>query len=273
MISGIGRTAGPGVVRIALLLVVIARSARLSAQAAEPDPHTAQPQRPTVANHAGTVATGWLEIEAGIELDRYDTDSHGGLAPMLAKIGLAPRVQLELQAPLVWVPEGGGTGVGDFSAGVKFRVADDAPIVGDLAILPSIKMPTGSIDVGTGTGTTDVAVLIISTREFGPVTLAVNAGYTHRSGDGTRAPRYATVWTASFSGPVHGRLGWGAELYGYPATPGPAGGDSIVAILAGPTITLQKWLVVDFGVIEPISGPQPHAFLAGLTYNVGRLWK
>ena len=26
------------------------------------------------------------------------------------------------------------------------------------------------------------------------------------------------MWTASFGGPARGRLGWGAELFGYPAT-------------------------------------------------------
>ena len=29
------------------------------------DPHAAQPERPTVATHAGTVARGWFEIETG----------------------------------------------------------------------------------------------------------------------------------------------------------------------------------------------------------------
>ena len=42
------------------------------------------------------------------------------------------------------------------------------------------------------------------------------------SGDGTLAPRNASVWTASFGGPARGRSGWVAELYGYPATSGPA---------------------------------------------------
>jgi len=36
-----------------------------------PDPHEAQPERPTVATHAGTVAPGWVEFEAGSEFDRY----------------------------------------------------------------------------------------------------------------------------------------------------------------------------------------------------------
>src|SRR5207248_820985 len=35
------------------------------------DPHEVQPERPTVATHAGTVAPGWIELEWGSEWDRY----------------------------------------------------------------------------------------------------------------------------------------------------------------------------------------------------------
>ena len=232
-----------------------------------------QPQRPTVATHAGTVSRGWIEIETGTEFDRYDDQSHGGLAPILAKIGLAPRIQLELQAPVVWAPGPGGSGVGDFSVGVKFRIVEDASVVGDFAVLPSIKMPTGSSDLDTGTGTTDFGVLFISSHALGPVAMDLNFGYTRRSGDGTQVPQNATLWAASFGGPARGPVGWVAEVYGYPATSGPAGDDSIVAFLVGPTIRLQRWLVADVGVIVPITGPQPRAFYAGVTYNAGRLWK
>ena len=260
------------IARTAGVLLVLAIAARAAAQTPPVDPHAVQPQRPTVATHAGTVAPGWLEIEAGMELDRYDDSSRGGSAPVLFKIGLAPRVQLELSAPVVRPPGSGTTGIGDFTIGVKMRLLDDAPVVGDLAILPSLKLPSGSADSGTGTGTTDVNFLLISSHKLGAVSMDLNVGYGRRGGDGTLTPRNATLWTASFGGPAHGWLGWVGELYGYPATSGPAGADSIVAVLAGPTFTVREWLVLDTGVIVPVAGPQPRAFYAGVTYNVGRLW-
>jgi hypothetical protein len=232
-----------------------------------------QPQRPTVATHAGTVARGWIEFEAGTEVDHYDDDAVGNVSPVLAKIGLAKRTQLELQAPVVWAPGDGGSGVGDFSVGVKFRLLDDAPLVADLAVLPSVKIPTGSRDAGTGTGTVDVGILLISSHELGPVAMDLNVGYTRRSGDGTAAPKNATIWTASFGGPAYGPIGWVAELFGYPATGGFTGGDSTVAFLTGPTFRIQRWLVLDAGVILPVRGPLPRAFYTGLTYNTGRLWQ
>src|SRR5882757_3386833 len=99
----------------------------------------------------------------------------------------------------------------------------------------------------------------------------INAGYTRRSGDGSDAPRNARVWTMSFGGPAHGRLGWTAELYGYPGTSGPSGSKPIEAFLVGPTLQLRKFLVLDAGYIAPLAGPQPRAVYAGVVYNVGRL--
>jgi hypothetical protein len=258
---------------LAVFSLCLVWSASVAAQASQPDPRAVQPQRPTVATHAGTVARGWIEFEAGTEVDHYDDDSHGDVTSVLAKIGLARTMQLELQAPLVWAPGAGGSGVGDFSIGVKFRLLEDAPVVADFAVQPIVKFPTGSHDVGTGTGTVDVGILLISSHDLGPVAMDLNVGYTRRSGDGTAAPKNATVWTASFGGPGYGPIGWVAELYGYPATSGVAGGDSTLAFLVGPTFRIQRWLILDAGMILRVRGPQPRAIYTGLTYNAGRLWK
>jgi hypothetical protein len=262
-----------GIVAPVVFVSLLASPAPLLAQTPELDPHAVQPQRPTVATHAGTVATGWLEIETGTELDRYADTSRGVVSPVLAKVGLAPRLQLEVQALIVNPAGEDATGIGDSTIGVKWRLVEGAPAIGNFAILASVKVPSGSADVGTGTDTTDLNLLLISSHKLGPVAMDLNLGYTRRGGDGALAPRNASVWTASFGGPARGWLGWVAELYGYPGTSGPAGADTIVAFLAGPTIAVREWLVLDVGGIVAIAGPQPRALYAGLTYNVGRLWK
>jgi hypothetical protein len=235
------------------------------------DPHAVQPERPTVATHAGTVAPGWVEIEAGVERDRFDPTSVGYDAPILVKIGLAPRVQLGLFG--AWArPAPGVNGLGDVGANVKWRLLDDAPIVGDFAVLGSAKFPTGSASSGTGTGTTDGSLLAISSHDFGPFSLDVNAGYTWRTGNGTVAPTSSSLWAVSAGGPFSGQLGWALECYGYPGTSGLAGKAPIVAALGGPTFLVRPWLELDAGAIVPIEGPQPHAFYAGGVYNVGRHW-
>ena len=229
-----------------------------------------QPERPTVATHAGTVAPGFLEIESGAEWDRI-AGATSLSSPTVFKIGVASHLQLGMLAPLIRPPSG-SVALGDVAAGVKWRLADDAPVLGDFALLPTIKFPTGSSSRGTGTGTTDVALYAISSRQFGDVAVDLNVGYTHRSGDGTVAPTNATLWTVSFGGPFADPFGWTVEWFGYPATSGPAGQPSTVALLAGPTVLVREWLSLDAGLIVPVSGPQPHALYAGVVYNVGRLW-
>jgi len=247
-------------------------TSRLAAAAdSAKDPHAAQPERPTVATHAGTVAPGWLEIEAGVERDRVDPSASLVSTPTVFKVGLAPRVQLSLFGTAIRPPSA-SIGIGDVAAGVKWRLVDDAPILGDFAVLPALKFPTGSVGTGTGTGTTDVSLLLISSHQFGDVAMDLNAGYTRRSGNGANAPTSATLWTASFGGPFAGPVGWVAECYGFPATGGPSGLASIVALLGGPTLTVEPWLVFDAGVIIPVTGPQLRALYAGAVYNVARMW-
>ncbi|MEP7064954.1 MAG: transporter [Gemmatimonadota bacterium] len=235
------------------------------------DPHAAQPERPTVATHAGTVAPKWVELETGVERDNRH-GAHTFFMPTVLKVGIAPRVQLELASSFVHLSGASPdySGFGDASAALKWRMLEKAPVVGDFAIQPSLKLPSGSAQHGTGTGTTDVGLLLISSHEFGEYALDINAGYTRRGGDGTEAPRDATLWTVSAGGPVYRSLGWVAELFGYPGTTGPAGSAGTVSFLTGPTLEVEKWLVLDLGAIIPMGGPAPHSFYAGLTWNIGR---
>ncbi len=218
------------------------------------------------------MAPGWTEIETGVELDRL-SGAHTLLTPTTLKIGLGQRVQLSLVDTFVRntgnLPA--ASGLGDAVLGIKWRLAENLPVAGDFAVLPSIKLPTGSVRRQTGTGTTDAGLLLISSHQLGGVSLDVNAGYVRRSGDGSNAPRTATLWTVSSGLPVAGALGWAAEVYGLPATSGPAGQSSIVALLTGPTVQIHRWLAVDAGIIVPLKGPQPHALYAGLVWNIGRL--
>jgi hypothetical protein len=249
-------------------LLVLLLAAPLSAQS--PDPHAAQPERPTVATHAGTVAPRWLEIETGLEYDRVSGQGDAAQVPLLFKLGLARRLQLSVLLPFL-SPSAGTIGTGELSVGLKWRLLEGAPVLGNFAILPAIKLPTGAAAEGRGTGTTDASLLLISSHALGPVAMDLNAGITRRSGDGSEAPKTATVWTASFGGPLAGPSGWVAEVYGYPGTKGPAGSANIVALLAGPTLEVRPWMVLDLGGILPITGPQPYALYTGLTWNIGKL--
>jgi hypothetical protein len=272
-----------GTIAVAVLIamtVVVATAPAARAQSAPParsdssagghDPHAVQPERPTVATHAHTVAPGWFEVETGVERDQ-SAGATSLVEPSTLKLGLTNDTQLSLFGPFVR-PAGTPAGIGDWSVGVKWRLLDDALVVGDFALMPAVTFPTGSSSGGRGTGTTGASLLLISSHDFGDYSIDLNVGYTRRSGGGQAAPVNATLWTASFGGPLAGALGWTAECYGYPATSGPAARSSIVALLGGPTYLAKPWLAFDTGIIVPLTGPQPHAVYAGATYNIGRLW-
>lgn len=250
---------------LAALLLLLAATA-----SAQQDPRAVQPERPTVATHAYTVAPGYLEIEAGVQVAQPEGGTQFG-APVVAKIGIVPRLQLELQGGYVRNAAPGATiaGLTDVAVALKQRVLDAAPLVHDFSVQGSIKLATGAHDVGTGT--TDLSLLLISSRPIGPAELDLNVGYTHRSGDGSTVPTSATLLTASLGSPIRGRVGGVAELFGYPGTGGPAGTSPQVGFLFGPTLQLAPWLVLDAGAILNVRNLGANAFYAGATYNAGRI--
>jgi hypothetical protein len=262
--------------RALCLLIALTAGARMAAgqgsgkDSVVRDPHAVQPERPTVATHAGTVARGWVELEEGGEWDKSTDGTRSFTAPTNLKIGLGSRTQLNLMFNILRATSvrGGNLSFGDLTIGVKYRIVDDDRLLGDFAILPALKFPTGQESAGAGTGTTDFSLLLISSRQLGPVAMDLNIGATRRSGDGSRAPIASKVWTASFGFPVLGNLGWVAELFGYPRTTGMA---ATAAFLTGPTFTARDWLAFDAGVIAPITGAQPKAAYAGLVWNLGCL--
>ena len=255
----------------ALSLALLAITAPLGAQSeatdsAARDPHAVQPERPTVATHAGTVARGWIELEQGAEWDKAEDGTKSLLTPSNLKIGLASHAQLNLLFALIRNP-GDGLQMSDITVGVKYRIVDDDRILGDFAVLPMVKFPTGASSVSTGT--TDFSLLLISSRQIGPVAFDLNVGQTRRTGDGTDAPKLASIWTASFGFPVSGPLGGVLEFFGFPRTTGPLGSKAIAAMLVGPTFLVREWLSVDAGTIVPLTGPQPRAFYTGFVWNFG----
>ncbi|MCX6550639.1 MAG: transporter [Acidobacteria bacterium] len=257
-------------------LAVIAGVAGVAAaQGADPpDPRAAQPERPTVATHAYTVAPGIVEVETGFQYQHPDPSTGLFALPVVFKIGLTNRIQLDL-AP-GWLrgtdSSGAHAGLTDLVIGAKLRVLDNAPVLGAFSVQPSVSLATGSTAQGTGIGTTSGTLLLISSHTIGGVALDLNFGYTHRGGEGTYAPKDATGWTVSTGIPVSGRLGWAAEIFGYPRTSGLSGEPGIVGFLTGPTFAVQKSLVLDAGVVVNITGYGGTAVYGGVTWNMGRIW-
>ena len=239
-----------------------------------PTPRAAQPERPTVATHAYAVAPGYVELEAGFQRQQQGTLANRLAVPLLLKIGLGERVQLDLAPGLLRDAQGGRakSGITDVVVGVKWRLTDDAPVIGAFAMQGTVSLPTGSPQAGRGSGKAAVNLLAISSHRFGPLSLDINAGYTRLGGESDVAPRDSTVWTVSTGFPIAGRTGWVAELYGFPGTSGPNGQPPVVAALTGPTLTLSPSVVLDAGATFDVSRFGGTAVYTGLTWNIGRAW-
>jgi hypothetical protein len=185
--------------------------------------------------------------------------------PTLLKFGVAPRLQFDVMVTTVRPSSAQPLSVGDASIAAKWRLLEDAPLVGDFALQPSLKFPTGSAARGTGTGTTDASLLAISSHVIGPVALDINVGYTRQRARGNAST--AMLWTVSTGTTVAGPWALAAELFGLPGFASPPS----VGLLAGPTCAIHPWLVADAGFIAHIAGDQSPGLYAGLTWNVGSL--
>jgi hypothetical protein len=213
----------------------------------------------------------YVEIETGVQGDRADEGGRTYSVPTVTKIGLTSHMQLNLNTPAFASGPGQSGGIGDVSVGLKWRLLDDHAVLGDFALLPAIKFPTGSTTKGTGSGTVDVGITAIASYDIHGVSMDLNAAYTRIGGTGSSAPSSAALWTASFGFPVSGHLSWVAEVFGQPTIDG-SGTPSTAAFLTGPTYLVSTTFNVDAGVIAPFHGNLPNSVYAGLVWNVGSIW-
>jgi hypothetical protein len=253
-----------------LAAISLTIAAPLIAQEPATDPRAVQPERPTVATHAHTVAPGYFELETGFQGNRVDVGSRAYAVPTVLKIGLASHLQLNLSTPAFISGPGQSSGIGDVSVGVKWRLLDEHPVLGDFALLPAIKLPSGSRSEGTGTGSLDVGVTAIASYDLRGVSMDLNAVYTRVGATDAGAATDAALWTASFGFPVVGRLSWAAEVFGVPTIDG-SGTRSTAALLTGPTYLVSTAFNLDLGIIAPFRGDMPNAIYAGLVWNLGSL--
>ncbi|MFI5245618.1 MAG: transporter, partial [Gemmatimonadales bacterium] len=259
----------PPTMRLSIVALLFA-APLLAQDSTAADPRAVQPERPTVATHAHTVAPGYVEIETGVEGDNAGAGRRAYFAPTTTKIGLATHVQLNLVTPVVFAGPGQSSGLGDAGLGVKWRLLDHHAVLGDFALLPAIKFPTGSVKHGTGTGTTDVGVTAIASYDVRGVSMDLNVGYTRVGAHDGHGASNAALWTASFGVPVVGSFSWNIELFGYPTVDG-SGNPSTVALLTGPGYLVSRIFNLDMGFISPLQGRQPNAIYAGAVWNVGSL--
>src|SRR6266850_1324542 len=124
----------------------------LMAQApSPPSPRTANPERPTVATHAYTVAPGYAELEQGARAFGLSGLGEGTAWDFNLKIGVRPGLQLGFfGAGYVRTAAGGGVGDVGLSLKMSHAVSPQAAI----ALVPAMTLPSGDEPRGLGAGRT-----------------------------------------------------------------------------------------------------------------------
>src|SRR3989449_5321814 len=117
----------------------------LSAQS----PHAANPERPSVATHAYTVAPGYVELEQGVRAQGFGNFRDQTNWEFNLKIGVARPLQLGLFGT-GYSRTGQGNGVGD--VGVALKLRRDLSSTHAVALVPAVTLPSGDQSLGLGAG-------------------------------------------------------------------------------------------------------------------------
>ena len=227
-----------------------------------PPPWAANPERPTVATHAYTVAPGYGELEQGVRAFGLRKFSEFTAWDVNLKIGLEPGLQLNLFG-LPYARSGAGGGMGDVGASLKLSRALSPKSA--IAIVPAVTVPTGDNSRGLGAGRTLGSLVgVFSADLSSAVHFDANAG---PMGIGAGTPLWFTSIRWSFGG---GSVKVATELFDLTS-----GGAAVRqrGFLGAVMVTASPSVVLDLGGVRGLVDGTPHQVFVGLTANLGAIFK
>lgn len=241
--------------------------------AQDPDAITVNPNRPTFATPSRTTQEGVLELEAGLQRAEFKDGSRAEFQPILLKLGQTARFEWRLG----WnghlaetAPDGSRVeGFSDPTFGFQWHPVDQDRAGVDAAIGYFHKFAAANAAEGLGSGRADDTLVLLASKDFGPLHLDVNwlHGWIGQPLGGRADQDSGTV---SFSWPLAGPWGMGAELY----TVGPLpGARRDTAFLAYGSYQPVSRVVFDMGFDRGLSDAAPRWNLfAGVTVGLGHFF-
>ncbi|WP_343585439.1 transporter [Herbaspirillum sp.] len=150
---------------------------------------------PLVTDDAGVQGDGRHQIETNTDWSRQAGQA-GHTGAFTYTYGVTDRLDLFANLPLTFQSPG-GSGVGDYSLGAKWRYYDRDGLA--LALKPELFLPSGDVDKGLGNGRSGLGLTAIASYEIGPWTLHGNAGlnYSRYQLDSDDAAKRRLVWRTS----------------------------------------------------------------------------
>lgn len=194
------RLSGKKLMKTALVLAVIFSP-----------PAAAFAARPLITDDAGTVGKGTFQVELGFEMSDHGTDEDGVVtrentssSAATLSYGLLDNLDVLLGMPYekTKIREDGETvhnedGVGDLTLEAKWRFFEKDGFA--LALKPGVSFPTGDDKKGFGTGRMTYGALFIVTKDIGPVSFHLNAGYKRNE---NKTDERKDMWGGDLAGVV-----------------------------------------------------------------------
>lgn len=226
-------------------------------------PRAANPERPTVATHAYTVAPGFAELEQGARAFGVSGLGEGSAWDLNLKIGLRPGLQLGFFGP-GYVRTGAGAGVGD--VGWSLKASRVISPKASIAMVPAVTVPTGDAGRGLGAGRALGSLVGVFSADLpGGFHFDANAGPV---GIGAGRSQWFTSVGLAHGGV--GPVGVAFELFDFT---GGGVGTRQRGLLAAVMVTVADWVVLDAGGVRGLVDGTPDQLFLGMTTNVGRIFK
>ena len=243
---------------------------------------TSDAGRPLVTEDAYPVERGDVEVEAGIELETT-TQSYSLAAPFSFGFGVTDWLELAIKPSVVYQDDQDASprqaaGVGDLVLGAKARLPF-RPLDLDLALVPSLKIPTASESRGLGTGKVDAGLIFVVSKKFTETReLDFNVGYTTVGSvsDVNLQDQwfFGLAGATSIPGLAEERFQVVAEVFG--TTAEQDGGPGDIQGHMGVRYLVVESLILDAAIGRSFTAhPPPVEFFAtvGLTWTFDAPWK
>jgi len=205
--------------------------------------------------------------QAGIEVQgRYAHDTHESRQRLASKltVGIAASLHASIEGRVSRVDgedADATSGIADTFVDVRYRLIDEGRHVPALALIPSLRIPTGDADRGLGSPGFDAGVLIAASKNLSPLALIGNAGWTATTGESEGA---AGAWSLAVA--IRHQLGADWSLLAESSSTIPAHGGATSLMRAGIAWAIYPWLQTSFDVAGGLT-PESPDLVTRLTLN------
>lgn len=146
---------------------------------------------PLITDDTGTPGNNNWEINTAFTVDKRHNETSYNTPVLDFNYGVGEHIQLKYELPWVVLHEredGTKNGLGNSLVGVKWRFLDEDKNGMDMSVYPQVEFnnPTSSVRRGLVMRGTDVLLPLQAAKNFGPVEVVAEAGYTlkQRAKDG-----------------------------------------------------------------------------------------